>query len=240
MKDILCLINFNFPGFYSNIPFLKQIYSNNFDLVFYGPAPSPPEVINFEHKDGWYSYGIVLDAVKRYPDYKGYLFLHDDCLLNVWNFPKDLNKVWCCNWGEISRSNPDAWFNNDCGFHAYEESLKNLNPSYTANRKKDTVPKSFSDILYIPKDKKEDFCNIFSVFYSCKLFLEYAVPTSVSCLTNNIEELDILKFYICSSPTDEGMISNYNFDLDIIHPFKMSSSVIRDFILKKFKEKNVL
>ncbi|KKP29182.1 MAG: hypothetical protein UR12_C0013G0012 [candidate division TM6 bacterium GW2011_GWF2_30_66] len=93
-KDLLLVINFNHPH-YSNIPFLKKLYSPIFkNIVFYGDKPDP-NVCRVYTQNGIFMTNILPDVLTRFPQFKGYLILQDDCILNFWNFLSlDQNKIW--------------------------------------------------------------------------------------------------------------------------------------------------
>lgn len=106
--DVLLIVNYN-HSHYDSIPFIKELYKPLFpNIVFYGEDPHP-DVNNAELYFGVYCTRVLGDALARFPNYRGYVFLQDDCMLNVWNFSQfDLDKLWLA----ISRY-PYAGSNND-------------------------------------------------------------------------------------------------------------------------------
>jgi hypothetical protein len=93
-KDLLLVINFNSP-YYQNIQFLKELYSPIFkNIVFYGEKPNP-EVFDVYTCNGFFLTNVLQDVLTRFPKFKGYLVLQDDCVLNFWNcLSLDQNKIW--------------------------------------------------------------------------------------------------------------------------------------------------
>lgn len=92
--NILLIVNYNHPH-YESIPLLKKIYGPYFKhIVFYGPYERP-DVYFYPHQYGYFSYMCISDAMQKYPGFDGYLFLHDDCILNAWKIQDlDSSKIW--------------------------------------------------------------------------------------------------------------------------------------------------
>lgn len=109
LKDILLIINYNNPH-YESIPLLRKIYEKDFDtIVFYGPAKhSGVHLCNHHH--GYLSYLAIADAMMRYPNHEGYLFLmDDDCILSTWlirNF--DTTRIWFAKIGFLNNCDMGA------------------------------------------------------------------------------------------------------------------------------------
>ncbi|HSX11402.1 MAG TPA: hypothetical protein VLF94_06795, partial [Chlamydiales bacterium] len=88
-----------------------------------------PDVIKADLYFGVYCIRVLNDACRRFPDFRGYLFLQDDCMINPWNFADlDLDKIWL----GVSRypyagSNvdppPPSWYPDYEKSSAYEEFL---------------------------------------------------------------------------------------------------------------------
>ena len=93
-SDLLLVVHFNFP-YYGNIPFLKKLYAPIFEhIVFYGEKEHP-DVFAIKTHEGFFLSDVLQDVLTRFPDYKGYLILQDDCVLNFWNCVLlDQNKIW--------------------------------------------------------------------------------------------------------------------------------------------------
>ena len=83
-QDILLIINYNHLH-YESIDFLKNFYSPYFPhIVIYGP--SLDEIDFCDHDTALFSYKTIAHAMHKYPGYAGYLFIHDDVMMNPKNF----------------------------------------------------------------------------------------------------------------------------------------------------------
>ncbi|HZW61613.1 MAG TPA: hypothetical protein VFF04_05305, partial [Candidatus Babeliales bacterium] len=106
-ENIVLIINFNHP-YYGNIEFIKKLYSPLFDeIAFYGEE-AHPDVFNCSTKNGYLLSNVIEDALMRFPNQSGYLFLQDDCILNFWNYLSlDKEKIWYAiafNDGKVSNN----------------------------------------------------------------------------------------------------------------------------------------
>ena len=112
--DILLVIHYN-HAYWNTIPFLKDLYSDFPNIVFYGDIPHPAlasiakpyekEVIQIANHEGWYFTRVMEDALIRYPNYRGYIFMQDDVMMNYWNFSRlNKDKIWFA----VSFRLPDA------------------------------------------------------------------------------------------------------------------------------------
>ncbi|MGB7978591.1 MAG: hypothetical protein WCF19_05470 [Chlamydiales bacterium] len=92
--DVLLIVNYNHPH-YASIPFIRELYNPLFPhIVFYGEKPHP-DIIQADIYFGVYCIRVITDALTRFPNYRGYIFMQDDCMMNVWNYADlDLNKLW--------------------------------------------------------------------------------------------------------------------------------------------------
>ncbi len=112
--NVLLIVNFNHP-YYESIPFIRFLYQPLFPhIVFYGEKPDP-EVQTVDLYFGVYSIRTLADALSRFPQYEGYLFLQDDCMMNPWNYADlDLDKLWLAVSrypypGSYQNSPPPSW-----------------------------------------------------------------------------------------------------------------------------------
>ena len=118
---------------------LQEIYEPYFEnIVFYGPKKHSG-VHHFEHNKGYFSYLCIADAIKRYPNFDGYLFLHDDCILNAWKLKNiDTSRIWFCEMPYIFGNKGDvidltrgenafpewSWWKTEWGWKAVEKTYK--------------------------------------------------------------------------------------------------------------------
>lgn len=107
--EVLLIINFNHKH-YENISFLKYLYEDYFNnIVFFGPEEHEEVIVN-KHIGGYLSYDVIAQAMLMFPEYRGYLFLMDDCIMHPWlmkDMPSD--KIWFSRIGKIwfADNNPE-------------------------------------------------------------------------------------------------------------------------------------
>lgn len=243
-NDVLLLINYNHPH-YESIPLLKKIYEPYFKkVVFYGPTQHP-HVIDMPHYKGYFSYLCIADAMERFPDYEGYLFLMDDCILNpsmIQDF--DVTKLSIAHCIEYQKAfliniknGPPfywSWWQTQWGKKAVEATLKKLPKQYKKmlqnNCGKKTVSGAFSDFVYIPSSYKNQFIELANLFGQHAVFLEIALPTILCSLSVKSEWIWWPGRSIYKNPLklfDKNAIFN--------HPLKLSIKEHRDFIEEFFK-----
>jgi hypothetical protein len=112
---------------------------------------------------------------KKYPNYKGYLFLMDDNFLKVWELENlDFSIPWSYHF--FVRSSEFERL-------SYLRSKKLLDihldwrRNYTKYLGSYIVAYAVSDIYYLPQEDIGRFCEMVDVFYKRRVFLESAVPT---------------------------------------------------------------
>ena len=109
--DVLLVVQYNHPH-YSSIPFIKNLYTKLFpNIVFYGEKEHPG-VTAISTVVGVYLPRVMSDVLTRYPNYAGYIFLQDDCLMNVWNlFRLDKKKIWfgISKFPNENNVDPNSW-----------------------------------------------------------------------------------------------------------------------------------
>ncbi|MGE0206441.1 MAG: hypothetical protein AB7R69_01180 [Candidatus Babeliales bacterium] len=251
--DVLLIINFNFAH-YEAISFLKKIYEPYFSkVIFYGPSECP-DVYAIEEERGAFSYYALSDAMQRFPDYKGYLFCHDDCLMNVWRYNRfDLSKIWAANhvfvnWhrydiGEAVNLNKgiraitNCWWPTKFGYEALKNAYKETPDCYKemlkANWGDNCICHAYADIAYIPAVYKDDFIELCEIYRKNDAWLEGALPTILSCLEykENWEKLwEGYGFDRCNEEKTFKLNADYN------HAVKLSKESNRIFVEKIFKK----
>ncbi len=240
-RDVLLIINFNHPH-YENIDFLENLYKQAFpNIVFYGPYQGQG-VHAFGHCNGWYSYQVVADAMKRYPDYRGYLFLQDDCVMNFWNlYSYNKDKVWrpACAFVDIENSQAQnwSWWYAVCGYPAIKKTYQALPENYKNQLVKNggayRVPYGMSDVMYIPQHKSREFIALSELCFENKVFLELAIPLICSCLDDDSNEVILNVFFSWRLGLNKEF-GLYKANDDFVHPFKFSDQKCRNFIEKQF------
>lgn len=253
LSDVLLIVNFNHP-YYQNIDFIKKLYGPFFKkIVFYGENEYP-EVTAIATHQGFYISGVIVDALTKNPGMAGYLFLEDDCILNMWNcLELDKNKIWLlpgfsndpnrveydhnfhmANY--ITLENAMHWWfhRDDFGLVPAGKAFEKLSPEDKKiaedNFGKGNLIGSAVDMFYIPGRYREKMIEIAPHFAS--IFLEIAIPSIIACLDdkNNWEQrVSVLWFgYSNNMPWP----ANYT----CIHPYKLSHVPSRENLLNVFKK----
>jgi hypothetical protein len=110
--DVLLVIQYNHPH-YDSISFIKELYGPLFpNIVFYGEKEHP-DVTAIKTVVGVYLPRVIFDVLLKHPNYAGYIFLQDDCLMNVWNlFRLDKEKIWFAisKFPNEQQMEPESWF----------------------------------------------------------------------------------------------------------------------------------
>ena len=239
-KDVLLIINFNHPH-YDNIPFLKELYGKFFSkIIFYGEKDHP-QINSFKIDKGFLLGPIIHDALTKYPNYKGYIFLQDDCVLNIWNYLSlDLDKLWLpqatltpLNWkfmwyqwaNMVDAHNPSAWlfWTAPWGYKAMKEGWLQLLPHDRENLDKNAgtnnTPGAQCDMFYIPHQFRQDAIRLNEYFKNA--LCEYAVPTIMSCLDLQVNWENTTLYW------DYHLETQWPLAATVVHPVKFSNHKFR-------------
>jgi hypothetical protein len=255
-KNVLLIINFNHP-YYKNIDFLKKLYAPYFNrIVFYGTQPHQ-EVTCFATNEGRLISEVLYDALARNPGYDGYLFLEDDCILNMWNcFELDINKMWFVIMNvPVSRQQeykicPEnfAWANLDTGAcHAdwawvqsyglaavkktHEQLLPKDLEHLRNNIGKDYAIGNTADMFYFPTQYRDDVMRLCAVFKD--VYIEIAIPTMFACLDDKKQwELASIIWGI----SDYELQTKWPIEYTCVHPVKLSSATNRELTKNIFAQ----
>jgi uncharacterized protein YneR len=161
-------------------------------------------------KLGYLAYQSVITAMRIYPQYKGYLYTHDDMALNIsklysfnlsysWRtdgqFFVNLTETW------NFRNHKWPWFNRPWGISAMKNTLEKNEVirerlrQCTGNEKNWFIGQS--DFFYVPQHQISIFINVMSIFFNEKVFVEIALPTYLACFVPKlaIEELKLCSFW---------------------------------------------
>lgn len=248
--DVLLVINFNHPH-YGNIPFLKELYGPVFkNIVFYGEA-SDSQVYKVYSNQGVYLSQVLQDVLVRFPDYKGYLVLQDDCVINFWNYLKlDLNKIWYAvkhyngknsfnNFVSIKNSNGQytgadwpGWKQPHC-FRAAINACHQLLPQdiyfLQKNLGINNVASQVCDMFYFPQRHREAMMRLSVAFQP--VMCEVAITTMLCCLDliEDWEQLNMLW-------TTDVQLVPYPMSYHWLHPVKFSQKHKRVAVLEVVKK----
>lgn len=258
-SDVLLVVNFNHPH-YANIGFLRDLYSPAFDnIVFYGEREHS-DVYNLPTTTGYYLSGVIQDVLNRFPNYRGYLFLQDDCALNFWNYVSyDLEKIWFAvkfndgkyqnnkfydiknvNGSHVGLGGGWGHWVLPWGFKAAWAARARMNASdlrfLQINIGQNNIPCMMCEVFYIPHRFKNDALRLSSVLQN--VFCEIAIPTMLCCLDSmsNWEQLNMLGGEnIGSQGMSSSKLQPYPINVSWIHPIKFSQQHNRDGIMEVFK-----
>jgi hypothetical protein len=233
-NDVLLVINFNHPH-YNNIPFLDKIYSPVFPNIVYYGEKKDSRVIQLPHHYGYWGHNVILDAMKRFPGYRGYLCVQDDCFMNFWNYSRfDKDKVWAYKFSTLlmsnKKANPWSWWNFDCGRIATKVAYKKMSKKHRQilqkNLGRNHVAYGYADFVYIPGRLTKEYIKVCRCFNDPQVFVEIAVPTILSSIE------DINNWEIYKPCWGIKSISDYSSEVDWVHPIKFSDQKNKKFILK--------
>ena len=250
----LLIVHFNHPH-YDNIPFLKELYSPYFpNIAFYGEKAHPQVTQVYTHYGFMFS-RVMIDAMIRYPQYSGYLFLQDDCILNVWNYSNhDLNKIWFAvqfnmqpnftGFMKVDKLPPhpiqvnvESWphWSNAWGIVPARKAYHQLNAKELAYLERNVGAKNaitaiICDMLYVPGRLRQQTIRLSELFRDT--FCEISVPTLLCCLDliTNWEQLAM-----CWD-MQQTVTTHYPSHFSWIHPIKLSKSSNRTFLLNVFRQ----
>ncbi len=240
-NDILLIINYNFP-YYASIPVLQEIYSPWFpNIVFYGPKPCPG-VHLMRHHEGWYTYLTIADAMQRYPTFNGYLQIHDDCIINCWNFTRfNKSKIWFIDSPSNAQLTKQSlagweWWTQKVGYTAAQQFYDLLPQQYknmlTRNCGANSISWGYSDIVYFPKHYAPDVIALCQLAKKSNLFLEIALPTICSCLAQK-SDWEMVQGIALWENKDQ-ITKKYTREIDFAHPIKLSSKENVDFVKRQY------
>lgn len=240
--NLLMIINYNFAH-YDSVPFLQQLYKPYFPhTVFCGPADGPL-VKGLDIHKGYFGYKSIAYAMEHFPEYKGYLYTNDDCIVNCWNLERfNTDTIWFTPpvsfilSPDLKKSNW-SWWKSEWGYDALVKAYENLPEKYKTRLKQygdDTIfGFTYSDIVYFPAKYRDEVIELCNHFAAHNVFLEIAVPMICACISNpnSWEEFKGLNLW---GYDREKILAAYGKQLDYIHPIKLSNTQLQSFIKVQF------
>ena len=259
--DILLVVHYNHP-YYESIQFLKTLYADFPNIVFYGEkvnSSDPSAVIQVETIHGWFFSRVIADALKRFPNYRGYIFLQDDTLMNFWNFTRfNKDKIWFgVSFYRALGPTPPSWFTGfdtskvlrefhasipNSGWHwdeptgnaAIMAAIPQLRSSDRQRLKKNVGKNGkigmVCDMFYLPGKFGKKALRISRVFGN--VFCEIAVPMMLACL-DDFKNWEYLRgHWGFTLGKGEYPHPTYRGKSDWVHPLKFSQQAARDFAQK--------
>ena len=227
-NDILLIINYNNKGFQKLNNYMFKLYKKYFkNIVFLMPNNiNKSDIITCENSYyGYYSYICLKKIYKKYPNFKGYLFINDDDFMKVWELEKlDFNIPWLYNLKLLFKK----WYHYKHCKRIYK--IFNNNIEWKINITKFLsffdIPIMISDFYYIPQNIINKFLEIIEIMYNSKIFLECAIPSSFGILL--LPKYQIIYFKGLWGEKRKKSI-NYlikDFKQITIHPIKFSNKFL--------------
>lgn len=255
--DVLLVVQYNHP-YYGTIPFIKELYSPLFpNIVFYGEKQDP-EVTCITTTVGVYLARVMVDVFEKYPNYNGYIFLQDDCLMNVWNYSRlDKNKFWfaIARYPSCKEGDPLAWDSNFDRSNARAEFTRSsFDGSYQEfwgwwKTEHGLAPLRQALPMLLPSDWAQLEANVgknIAITQVCDMFY---VPQRFSAdvlrlsraFKNVFYEISVPMTLCCLDSIDNWELLKmqwgipqehfltYRMDVDWVHPIKFSKPECKDF-----------
>lgn len=249
-ENVLLIINFNHP-YYANIEFLQKLYAPFFKhIIFYGEEPHPM-VRQIKTDKGFYVTELMLEVLRDYPDFQGYLFLEDDCILNMWNcLELDLDKIWLLpgftrssnvhynphfiianlRTGQVTEQWGWSW-RLEGTRKAYAQLLAQDVAHMTENVGKDCAIATSADMFYFPGKYRHDVMRMCPYFKD--IFIEISMPSILACLDSK-DRWE--KVSIWFEVNEEYLKREWPCGQTCLHPIKLSSQVSRQRVKNIFQK----
>lgn len=255
-KDVLLVVNFNWPLYDAIEPFL-DIYGRHFPhIVMYGeevPARLAGRVKSIHNNRGWLGYKSLMAAMEEYPNFKGYLYTNDDTVLNIHKLATfDQDQVW-----KKVPAFPDD---------IHDRSKEPVVPWYHWNRKEsadmwnDATPftteqrqrvrdftkvegpvdiKAFADAVYVPRRISVELNQLLTRFLKHSVFLEMAVGLALVAIEPTENWVNWNETYLWED--DRPHWQDYlRPQLGILHPVKLlEDKGSKDIVMRWISEVEV-
>ncbi|KAF9926148.1 hypothetical protein BGZ67_008254 [Mortierella alpina] len=199
-KDILLVVNLNHPTYDAIKPYLS-IYDPYFpNIQFYGPNVPVhlKDIVTESLYDGGTSYRNLVDAMEKYPNYKGYLYTNDDTVLNVFQIETfDQDKVWkqvpdlAHDVHDRSKPPPSEWHvgrteGASTMWYLPESGYMWDDPTSLTEKQRERIAtftkadgpvdiRAFLDAVYVPRRIAVELADVLKRFLEHRVFLELAV-----------------------------------------------------------------
>ncbi|XP_025091622.1 uncharacterized protein LOC112562545 isoform X2 [Pomacea canaliculata] len=272
--DVLLIVDFNSPNLYSVIPYLELLYRRHFaDILYCGDGLETLKDIivqknitfpvNFLHisNHAWQmKYRCLEYAMKMCGDYKGYLLIGDDTLVNVKTLRalgedrvllgKDFLR-WVVNTTQFKSS--WMWWGNEGGRNAMLGVLNEL--VYRAVHEHDVFAKQFlhryytfinsstifyrvaTDFVYVPTRLAPFFIYMTSLFRKYGANIELAMPF-FACGLAHPNDIVLANEQDLWGGNRGKAVQLFTSDILYLHPFKYGTDFKtpagQEFICKKY------
>ena len=237
-KNVLLVVHYNHP-WYESVSFIQELYSKSFpNIVFYGDkhGSCDSNIHIVRTCKGAYFTRVMAHVFAKYPQYQGYVFLQDDCLMNFRNYLRfDIEKIWfLANTRDqfkralLNEEKADWHFGGGAGNKILRIAFPQLLPEelaqYNSNHGEGVAIGEMCDMFYVPGKFAHQLIRLCNIFRD--VFCELSVATILSCVENidHWERLNRLWSLNC----DVAMM-HYSPELDWVHPLKFSNEKCRKF-----------
>lgn len=261
--NILLVIVFNNPT-YQNVKYLEMMWRVFFpNIVYCGGnieqfkrqtknVDVPLMFVEQKADNGQYYARCMVDTIEMGYDVDGYLYLHADSLLNVWQiYDLPLDRFWTSKPNLISESLPDPYpeYKKPYGLKAYRKSLNELkNTDIARYRKfKETLNKNtgktdgfywmYTDLVFFPRKYADDILFFMNVFCRNKLHHEITIATTISALEHISNWYIINGTHLMNDNQRDHYEDFYDVSRHFLNPFKfpddLNAKRERDFFCNK-------
>jgi hypothetical protein len=239
--DILLIINYNYEFLTSLNDFLTKLYEQYFpNIVFISPGKNLNESNNTnishniilcpESHMGYYSYYCIKRVYKKYPSYKGYLFVMDDAFIKVWELD---NLIFDIPWIlTFCYKKTKIWFDSNDREELLLERNKNWQKNLRIFFNGNVIGHGISDFFYLPNYFVPDFIELAKVFYNYTVFLEQAVPSIYGIIMKPKYQYI---FFLALWKDDRKKWKKYLYTADkqiVVHPIKFSDKDCQEEVVK--------
>ena len=225
-SNILLIINYNHANYEKLNYYISHLYKAFFpNIIFIVPKEinSTNNIISCkESYYGYYSYICLEKVYKKYPNFKGYLFLNDDDFMKIWELD---NLNFDIPWFYLFTILKEKWGH----FKKCKDIYKvlNENENWKLNLIKFLgyygIPQAISDFYYLPNNFISHFCQILKEMYKSKLFLECVIPSTMGIILS--KEYQLIYFMALYGIHRRKSIYylKQDFKQITIHPIKFSN-----------------
>jgi len=247
---VLVVSNFIHP-FYENVGFIRDLYEFP-NIRFYGDDgwPVAGGVIPYNQSDrrslkskagsgGMFAYRCMLEAVRDWPEFSGYLFLMDDVLISRRKFRSmDERTAYLSLPGrrcDIEGGGPSDdwhWWKSEFGIEACRRAYARLPGRFkSALARRVGGARVFvgqaNDCFYLPRRLVPDFVEVFSTMSDARVFTEIAIPTGFAMIEPNLNEVGIC--YLWNRRRWLWPLYGLSPMYSGIHPVKFSGAMARRY-----------
>jgi hypothetical protein len=224
--NILLIINYNHKNFEKLNYYISYLYKSfipNYVFITPNEINSTKNVISCnETYYGYYSYICLEKIYKKYPNFKGYLFLNDDDFVKIWELD---NLNYDIPWFYLFTTLTKKWRHYKRCKNIYK--VFDRNNDWKLNLKKflssNKIPRVISDFYFIPRNIMSKFCQILKEMFKSKLFLECVIPTTMGIIL--LKEYQLIYFKPLYQNERKKSIEHLKKDFRqiTIHPIKFSN-----------------